>query len=269
MKRNLGIAAVLGLAVVLSGCGKSVRRIDVDTQIDLSGRWNDTDSRLVSEEMISDCLSRPWLNRHISDTGGEPSVMVGTVRNNTDEHIISETFTKDLERAFINSGLVRVVASRHEREEIRDERADMMEWASEDTRKEMVYIGGGAGMAPLRSHIFHLFHSMKTDRKISYWYGARSKREIFYEDEFRKIEQDFPNFKFHIALSEPLPEDNWNGYKGFIHQIVLDNYLEKHPEPEELEYYLCGPPIMNESVLKMLDNLGVPEENIDLDDFGG
>ncbi len=138
-----------------------------------------------------------------------------------------------------------------------------------ETEKEMVYIGGGAGMAPLRSHIFHLFHTLKTDRKVSYWYGARSKREIFYEEDFRKIEKEFPNFSFHIALSEPLPEDNWDGYTGFIHQVVLDNYLNDHPEPEEVEYYLCGPPIMNESVLDMLDNLGVPEENIDLDDFGG
>ncbi len=138
-----------------------------------------------------------------------------------------------------------------------------------DTEREMVYIGGGAGMAPLRSHIFHLFHTLKTGRKVSYWYGARSKREIFYEDEFRKIEKEFPNFTFNIALSEPLPEDNWGGHTGFIHQVVLDNYLGDHPEPEEVEYYLCGPPIMNESVLSMLDNLGVPEENIDLDDFGG
>ncbi len=138
-----------------------------------------------------------------------------------------------------------------------------------DTGREMVYIGGGAGMAPLRSHIFHLFHTLKTDRKVSYWYGARSKREIFYEEDFRKIEKEFPNFRFHIALSEPLPEDNWDGYTGFIHQVVLDNYLKQHPEPEELEYYLCGPPLMNESVLGMLDDLGVPEENIDLDDFGG
>lgn len=138
-----------------------------------------------------------------------------------------------------------------------------------DTQREMVYIGGGAGMAPLRSHIFHLFQTLKSDRKVSYWYGARSKREIFYEEDFRKIEKEFPNFKFNIALSEPLAEDNWDGYTGFIHQVVLDNYLSKHEEPEELEYYLCGPPIMNESVLTMLDNLGVPEENIDLDDFGG
>ncbi|MDX9941947.1 MAG: NADH:ubiquinone reductase (Na(+)-transporting) subunit F [Bacteroidales bacterium] len=137
------------------------------------------------------------------------------------------------------------------------------------TQREMVYIGGGAGMAPLRSHIFHLFHTLKTDRKVSYWYGARSSREVFYEEDFRNIEKEFPNFKFNIALSEPLPEDNWDGYKGFIHQVVLDNYLSKHPEPEEVEYYLCGPPIMNESVLRMLDNLGVPKENIDLDDFGG
>lgn len=137
------------------------------------------------------------------------------------------------------------------------------------TQREMVYIGGGAGMAPLRSHIFHLFQTMKSDRKVSYWYGARSLREVFYEEEFRKIEQEFPNFKFNIALSEPLPEDNWTGYTGFIHQVVLDNYLSKHEEPEEVEYYLCGPPIMNSSVLKMLDDLGIPKENVDLDDFGG
>ncbi|TVQ90906.1 MAG: NADH:ubiquinone reductase (Na(+)-transporting) subunit F [Bacteroidetes bacterium] len=143
------------------------------------------------------------------------------------------------------------------------------EFFIKDTKREMVYIGGGAGMAPLRSHIFHLFQTLKTDRKVSYWYGARSKREVFYEEDFRKIEKNFPNFKFNIALSEPLPEDKWDGYTGFIHQVVLDNYLSKHEEPEEVEYYLCGPPIMNESVLKMLDNLGVPEENIDLDDFGG
>lgn len=138
-----------------------------------------------------------------------------------------------------------------------------------NTGNEMVYIGGGAGMAPLRSHIFHLFHTLKTNRKVSYWYGARSKREVFYEEDFRKIEAAFPNFTFHIALSEPLPEDKWDGYTGFIHQVVLDHYLKEHPEPEEVEYYLCGPPVMNESVLNMLDNLGVPDENIDLDDFGG
>jgi Na+-transporting NADH:ubiquinone oxidoreductase subunit F len=137
------------------------------------------------------------------------------------------------------------------------------------TKKEMIYIGGGAGMAPLRSHIFHLFHTMKTDRKVSYWYGGRSLREIFYESDFRAIEKDFPNFKFNIALSEPLPEDNWDGYVGFIHQVVLDNYLNKHSEPEEIEYYLCGPPMMNDAVFKMLENLGVPKENIAFDDFGG
>jgi len=135
--------------------------------------------------------------------------------------------------------------------------------------KEMLYIGGGAGMAPLRSQIFHMFHTEKTNRKVTYWYGARSLREVFYDDEFKAIEKDFPNFKFNIALSEPLPEDNWNGYTGFIHQVVLDNYLSKHPEPEEIEFYLCGPPMMNSAVFKMLDNLGVPKENIAFDDFGG
>jgi len=147
------------------------------------------------------------------------------------------------------------------------------------TQREMIYIGGGAGMAPLRSHIFHLFHTEKTDRKVSYWYGGRSKRELFYVNHFRDIEKDFPNFSFHIGLSEPLEEDNWkvkesldgegDGYVGFIHQVLLDNYLNDHPEPEEVEYYLCGPPLMNAAVLKMLDDMGVPPENIRFDDFGG
>ncbi len=143
------------------------------------------------------------------------------------------------------------------------------EFFIKDTDNEMVYIGGGAGMAPLRSHIFHLFHTLKTDRKVSYWYGARSKREIFYEEHFRKIEAEFPNFEFHIALSEPLPEDHWDGPKGFIHQVVLDQYLSKHETPEDIEYYLCGPPMMNAAVQKMLDDLGVEPEMIAFDDFGG
>ncbi len=138
-----------------------------------------------------------------------------------------------------------------------------------DSDSEMVYIGGGAGMAPLRSHLFHLFHTEKSKRKVSYWYGARSLREVFYEEEFRKIEQEFPNFTFNIALSEPKPEDNWTGYTGFIHQVVYDNYLGKHEDPDEVEYYLCGPPMMNDAVLKMLYDLGVPDEMVDLDDFGG
>lgn len=143
------------------------------------------------------------------------------------------------------------------------------EFFIKDTENEMVYIGGGAGMAPLRSHIFHLFHTAKTGRKVSYWYGARSLREVFYEDEFRKIEKEFPNFTFNIALSEPKPEDNWTGLKGFIHQVVYDQYLSKHEDPDEIEYYLCGPPMMNEAVFKMLYDLGVPDEMIDFDDFGG
>lgn len=137
-----------------------------------------------------------------------------------------------------------------------------------DTNKEMIYIGGGAGMAPLRSHIFHLFHTENTKRKVSYWYGGRSKQEIFYEEDFRAIERAHPNFEFNIALSEPLPEDNWKGYKGFIHQVCFDNYLKNHREPEDIEYYLCGPPMMNKAVLTMLDNLGVPKGNIAFDDFG-
>lgn len=143
------------------------------------------------------------------------------------------------------------------------------EFFIKDTDREMLYVGGGAGMAPLRSHLFHLFHTLKTGRKVSYWYGARSKREIFYEDEFREIENKFPNFKFNIALSEPAPEDNWKGYVGFIHQVLYDNYLKDHEEPEEIEYYMCGPPMMNDAVQKTLYDLGVPEEMIDFDDFGG
>jgi Na+-transporting NADH:ubiquinone oxidoreductase subunit F len=142
------------------------------------------------------------------------------------------------------------------------------EFHIKNTNSEMIYIGGGAGMAPLRSHIFHLFKTLKTGRKVSYWYGARSLREVFYEDEFRVIEKDFPNFKFNLALSEPLPEDNWKGYKGFIHKVLLDNYLCAHESPEDIEYYFCGPPQMNSAVLKTLDSLGVPKENIAFDDFG-
>ncbi len=137
------------------------------------------------------------------------------------------------------------------------------------TKREMLYIGGGAGMAPLRSHIFHIFHTEKTrDRKVSYWYGGRSVRELFYTEDFREIEKEYPNFEYHIALSEPSPEDNWTGPVGFIHQVVLENYLKNHPEPEEIEYYLCGPPLMLSAVQKMLTDLGVPEENIAFDDFG-
>jgi Na+-transporting NADH:ubiquinone oxidoreductase subunit F len=132
----------------------------------------------------------------------------------------------------------------------------------------MVYVGGGAGMAPLRSHLFHLFHTVNTKRNVSYWYGGRSVRELFYTEDLRDIERSFDNFEYHIALSEPLPEDNWKGPTGFIHQVLLDEYLSKHPEPEEIEYYLCGPTLMLDATRKMLDDLGVPEENVAFDDFG-
>lgn len=141
------------------------------------------------------------------------------------------------------------------------------EFFIQETEREMCYIGGGAGMAPLRAHIFHLFHTLQTGRKVSYWYGARSKREIFYEDHFRAIEEKFPNFSFHIALSEPLPEDNWTGPVGFIHQVVLNEYLGKHDAPEDVEYYLCGPPLMLTAVQKMLYDLGVEPEMIRYDEF--
>ncbi len=142
------------------------------------------------------------------------------------------------------------------------------EFFIKDTDAEMVYIGGGAGMAPLRSHIFELFKNRKTNRKVSYWYGGRSMRELFYVDQFRAIEKEFPNFKFNIALSEPQPEDEWDGYTGFIHQVLLDNYLKDHPAPEDIEYYICGPPLMNQAMFKMLDDLGVEKDNIAYDDFG-
>ncbi|TDE05557.1 NADH:ubiquinone reductase (Na(+)-transporting) subunit F [Flavobacterium hiemivividum] len=138
------------------------------------------------------------------------------------------------------------------------------------TEREMIYIGGGAGMAPLRSHLFHLFHTEKErNRKVSFWYGGRSSREVFYTEDFRKIEKEFPNFEYNIALSEPLPEDNWTGYTGFIHNVLFQNYLKHHEAPEDVEYYICGPPMMNAAVFKMLDDLGVPPENIAFDDFGG
>ena len=143
------------------------------------------------------------------------------------------------------------------------------EFHIKNTDREMIYIGGGAGMAPLRSHIFHLFHTLKTGRKVSYWYGARSLREVFYEEHFRAIEKEFPNFRFEIALSEPLPEDNWTGPVGFIHNVLYENYLKDHPAPEDCEFYMCGPPMMNAAVIKMLTDLGVEPENILLDDFGG
>ena len=148
-----------------------------------------------------------------------------------------------------------------------------------DSDSEMLYVGGGAGMAPMRSHLYHLFRTLKTGRKVSYWYGGRSKRELFYTEHFRALERDFPNFKFHLALSEPLEEDNWkvkkslddegDGFVGFIHQVVIDNYLKYHDEPEDIEFYFCGPPLMNKAVQKMTEDFGVPPENVRFDDFGG
>ena len=148
-----------------------------------------------------------------------------------------------------------------------------------ESESEMLYVGGGAGMAPMRSHLYHLFRTLKTGRKVSYWYGGRSKRELFYTEHFRALERDFPNFKFYLALSEPMEEDNWkvkksiedegDGFVGFIHQVVIDNYLQYHENPEDIEYYFCGPPLMNKAVEKMTEDLGVPPENVRFDDFGG
>lgn len=142
------------------------------------------------------------------------------------------------------------------------------EFHVKDTKNEMIFIGGGAGMAPMRSHILDQFLTKHTDRKASFWYGGRSLRELFYIDDFKKIEAENPNFKFNIALSAPLPEDNWTGYVGNIHEVLFENYLKSHEAPEDIEYYLCGPPMMTQAVLKMLDNLGVPKDNIMFDDFG-
>ena len=142
------------------------------------------------------------------------------------------------------------------------------EFFAKDTDKEMIFVGGGAGMAPMRSHIFDQFRRVHTDRKVSFWYGARSLREAFYVEDFDTIQSENDNFDWHLALSEPLEEDNWDGYTGFIHQVLLDNYLKNHDSPEDCEYYLCGPPMMNEAVQSMLDQLGVEPENIACDDFG-
>ncbi len=143
------------------------------------------------------------------------------------------------------------------------------EFFAKETDAEMCFIGGGAGMAPMRSHIFDQFYRLKTNRKITFWYGARSYREAFYVEDFDKIAEEHDNFKWHIALSEPKPEDNWTGYTGFIHQVLYDNYLKDHPAPEDVEYYICGPPMMNTACINMLHELGVEDENIAFDDFGG
>ena len=143
------------------------------------------------------------------------------------------------------------------------------EFFAKDTKSEMVFIGGGAGMAPMRSHIFDQLRRIHTDRKISFWYGARSVRESFYDDEYDQLQKENPNFEWHLALSEPQPEDHWTGLTGFIHNVAYEQYLKNHPAPEDCEYYLCGPPMMNVAVLKMLDDLGVARESIAFDDFGG
>ncbi|WP_310618503.1 NADH:ubiquinone reductase (Na(+)-transporting) subunit F [Flexibacterium corallicola] len=143
------------------------------------------------------------------------------------------------------------------------------EFFARDTDKEMVFVGGGAGMAPMRSHIFDQLRRLSTDRKVTFWYGARSKREMFYVEDFNKLAEENPNFTWHVALSDPLPEDDWNGYTGFIHNVLYNEYLKDHTAPEDCEYYMCGPPIMNTSVINMLIDMGVEREDIMLDDFGG
>ena len=143
------------------------------------------------------------------------------------------------------------------------------EFFAKETEAEMVFVGGGAGMAPMRSHIFDQLKRLKTDRKISFWYGARSLRELFYQDEYDALAEEFDNFEWHVAMSDPQPEDNWDGPTGFIHNVLLENYLKDHPAPEDCEFYMCGPPMMNAAVISMLKDLGVEDENIMLDDFGG
>jgi Na+-transporting NADH:ubiquinone oxidoreductase subunit F len=143
------------------------------------------------------------------------------------------------------------------------------EFYAKETNNEMIFIGGGAGMAPMRSHIFDQLRRLKSRRKMTFWYGARSKREMFYVEDFDMLDKENDNFEWQCALSDPLPEDNWEGYTGFIHQVIYDEYLKNHPAPEDCEYYLCGPPMMNSAVIKMLEDLGVERDNIFLDDFGG
>lgn len=154
------------------------------------------------------------------------------------------------------------------------------EFFIKETEAEMLYVGGGAGMAPMRSHLYHLFHTLKTGRKVTFFYGGRTRQELFYVEEFREIEKQFPNFRFAVALDNPLPEDNWvlkkdlddpegDGFKGYVHQVVIDEFLSKHEAPEEIELYFCGPPMMNKSVIQMADDWGIPEENVSFDDFGG
>ncbi len=154
------------------------------------------------------------------------------------------------------------------------------EFFIKETQAEMLYVGGGAGMAPMRSHLYHLFHTLKTGRKVTFFYGGRTKQELFYIEEFREIEKKFPNFRFAVALDNPLPEDNWtlkkdlddpngDGFKGYVHQVVIDEFLSKHEYPEDIELYFCGPPIMNQCVLKMAEDWGIPDENVAFDDFGG
>ena len=154
------------------------------------------------------------------------------------------------------------------------------EFFIKETKNEMLYVGGGAGMAPMRSHLYHLFHTLKTGRKVTFFYGGRTKQELFYVEEFREIEKQFPNFRFAVALDNPLPEDNWelkehiddpngDGFKGYVHQVVIDEFLKKHEAPEDIELYFCGPPIMNQCVLRMADDWGIPPEQVAFDDFGG
>lgn len=143
------------------------------------------------------------------------------------------------------------------------------EFFAKDTKNEMIFIGGGAGMAPMRSHIFDQLKRLGSDRKISFWYGARSKREMFYVEDYDSLQEQFDNFEWHVALSDPQPEDNWDGYTGFIHNVLYEEYLKDHPSPEDCEFYMCGPPVMNDAVIKMLKSLGVEDENIMLDNFGG
>ncbi len=143
------------------------------------------------------------------------------------------------------------------------------EFFARDTKNEMIFIGGGAGMAPMRSHIFDQLKRLHSDRKLSFWYGARSKREMFFVEDFDGLQSSNDNFEWHVALSDPQENDNWDGYTGFIHEVLYENYLKDHPAPEDCEYYMCGPPVMNAAVINMLKDLGVEDENIMLDDFGG
>ncbi len=227
---------------------------DYDIEEEYRGDWDQFDQwRYVSE--VSDTVTRAYSMANYPEEAG---IIMLNVR------IASPPpRTPDVPPGLMSSWMFNLKPG--DKATISGPFGDFFAKASEN---EMIFIGGGAGMAPMRSHIFDQFRRLSTDRKVTFWYGARSYREAFYVDHFDKIAKENPNFEWHLALSEPQPEDNWTGLTGFIHQVLLDNYLKDHDSPEDCEYYICGPPMMNNAMIQMLTDLGVENENIMFDDFG-